>query len=104
MAKEILIRALRGDRVEQTPWLPHIGTHAAQLLNVSAERYRQDAELLARGTVLCSDHYRCDGIALLDDPQMKAISLGRVPHSAEEGPPAIVSSPRYGLAPEQVLA
>ncbi len=56
MAKELLIRALRGERVEQTPWLPHIGTHAAQLLGVSAERYLQDAELLARGAVLCSDH------------------------------------------------
>ena len=49
MAKEPLIRALRGEPVEQTPWLPHIGTHAAQLLEVSAERYLQDAELLARG-------------------------------------------------------
>ena len=43
MAKELLIHALRGERVEQTPWLPHIGTHAAQLLDVSAERYLQDA-------------------------------------------------------------
>ena len=57
MVKELLIRALRGERVEQTPWLPHIGTHAAQLLDVSAERYLQDAELLARGAILCSDHY-----------------------------------------------
>ena len=46
MAKELLKRALRGERVEQTPWLPHIGTHAAQLLNVSAERYLQDSDLL----------------------------------------------------------
>ena len=52
MAKELLIGALRGERVEQTPWLPHIGTHPAQLLGVSAERYLQDAELLARGAVL----------------------------------------------------
>ncbi len=104
MAKELLIRALRGERVEPTPWLPHIGTHAAQLLDVSAERYLQDAELLARGAVLCSDHYRCDGIPLLDDPQMEAISLGCVPHWSEQGPPSIVSSPLYGLPPEQVVA
>jgi len=104
MAKELLIRALRGERVEQTPWLPHIGTHAAQLLGVSAERYLQDAELLARGAVLCSDHYRCDGIPLLDDPQMEAIALGCVPHWSEQGPPSIVSSPLYGLSPEQAVA
>src|SRR5947209_13762028 len=104
MAKELLIRALRGERVEQTPWLPHSGTHAAQLLDVSAERYLQDAELLARGWVLCADHYRCDGIPLLDDPQMEAISLGCVPHWSEQGPPSIVSSPLYGLPPEQVVA
>jgi pyruvate-formate lyase-activating enzyme len=76
MAKELLIGALRGERVEQTPWLPHIGTHPAQLLGVSAERYLQDAELLARGAVLCAEHYRCDGIPLVDDPQLEAISLG----------------------------
>jgi uroporphyrinogen decarboxylase len=104
MAKELLIGALRGERVEQTPWLPHIGTHAAQLLDVSAARYLQNAELLARGAVLCAEHYRCDGIPLLDDPQMEAISLGCVPHWSEQGLPSIVSSPLYGLTPEQVVA
>src|SRR5947208_13693943 len=104
MVKELLIRALRGERVEQTPWLPHSGTHAAQLLDVSAERYLQDAELLARGAILCADHYRCDGIPLLDDPQMEAIALGCVPHWSEQGPPSIVSSPLYGLPPAQVIA
>src|SRR5260370_16854303 len=103
MAKELLIRALRGERVEQTPWLPHIGTHAAQLLEVSAERYLQDAELLARGAVLCADHYGCDGIPLLDDPQMEAIALGCVPHWSEQGPPSIVSSPLYSLPSEPVI-
>src|SRR5579859_6344443 len=103
MAKELLIRALRGERVEQTPWLPHIGTHAAQLLNVSAERYLQDAELLARGAVLCSDRYRCDGIPLLDDPQMEAITLGCTPHWSEQGPPSIIASPLYNIPAEQIL-
>jgi uroporphyrinogen decarboxylase len=104
MGKELLLRALRGERVEHTPWLPHIGTHAAQLLGVSAERYLQDAEQLARGAVLCAEHYRCDGIPLLDDPHMEAISLGCVPHWSEQGLPAVVSSPLYGLPPEQVVA
>ena len=104
MAKELLILALRGERVEQTPWLPHIGTHAAQLLDVSAERYLQDAELLARGAVLCAERYRCDGIPLLDDPQMEAIALGCVPHWSEQGPASIVASPLYALPAEQVVA
>ena len=100
MAKELLIGALRGERVEQTPWLPHIGTHPAQLLGVSAERYLQDAELLARGAVLGAEHYGCDGIPLVDDPQLEAISLGCVPHWSEQGPPSIVSSPLYTLPAE----
>ncbi len=104
MAKELLIRALRGERVEQAPWLPHIGTHAAQLLDVSAERYLQDAELLARGAVLCAERYCCDGIPLLDDPQMEAIALGCVPHWSEQGPASIVASPLYALSAEQVVA
>ncbi len=104
MAKELLIQALRGEQVERTPWLPHIGTHAAQLLGVSAERYLQDAELLASGAVLCADHYSCDGIPLIDDPQMEAISLGCVARWSEQGPPSIVSSPLYRLPPEEVIA
>ncbi len=104
MAKELLIRALQGERVEQTPWLPHIGTHAAQLLGVSAERYLQDAGLLASGAIMCADRYNCDGIPLLDDPQMEAISLGCAPHWSEQGPPSVVSSPLYGLTPDEVVA
>src|SRR5207237_10647011 len=104
MVKELLIRALRGEHVEQTPWLPHIGTHAAQLLECSAERYVQDAWLVARGAIVCADHYCCDGIPLLDDPQMEAISLGCVPHWSEQAPPSIVSSPLYRLPLEQVVA
>src|SRR5260221_11127286 len=87
MAKEPLIRALRGKRVEQIPWLPHIVTHAAQLLDVSAERYLQDAELLARGAILCADHYRCDGIPLMYDPQLAATALGCASHSLDPCPP-----------------
>jgi len=104
MGKELLMRALRGERVEQTPWLPHIGTHAAQLLEVSAKRYLQDAELLARGAILCAERYHCDGIPLLDDSQMEAIALGCVPHWSEQGLPSIVSSPLYALPAEQVVA
>ena len=104
LGKELLTHALQGERVEQTPWLPHIGTHASQLLGVSAERYLQDAGLLARGAVLCSDRYLCDGVPLLDDPQMEASSLGCVLHWSEQGPPSVTSSPLYGLPPEQLVA
>src|SRR5260370_21124069 len=103
MAKELLIRALLGERVERTPWLPHIGTHAAQLLGVSAERYLQEAELLAWGARLCAERYDCDGIPLLDDPQMEAVSLGCTLHWSEQGPPSIVSSPFYALPAEQLI-
>jgi len=80
MPKDVLLRALHGEHTEHAPWLPHIGTHPAQVLGVTAEDYLQDAELLARGAVLCAEKYGCDGIPLLDDPQMEAISLGCTPH------------------------
>lgn len=102
MAKDLLIRALRGERVAQTPWLPHIGTHAAQLLDVSAERYLQDTELMTRGMLLCADRYHCDGIPLLDDPSMEATTLGCTAHWSEQGPPSIVSSPLSRLPAEQM--
>ncbi len=103
MSKDMLLRALHGERTERIPWLPHIGTHVAQLLGVTAERYLQDAELLARGAVLCAEKYGCDGIPLLDDPQMEAISLGCTPHWSEQGPPSIVGSPLYNLKAEQLV-
>ncbi len=103
MTKAHLLQALHGERTEHTPWLPHIGTHAAQLLDVSAEQYLQDAELLARGAVLCAERYKCDGIPLLDDPQMEAITLGCTPHWSEQGPPSIIASPLYTIAPEQLI-
>ena len=102
MAKDHLIRALRGERVAQIPWLPHIGMHAAQLLGVSAQRYLQDADLLARGAILCVDRYHCDGIPLLDDPSMEAMTLGCTPHWSDQGPPSIVSSPLSMLSTEQL--
>jgi len=101
--KQELLRALRGEQVEQTPWLPHSGTHAAQLLGVSAERYLQDAQLLAHGAVLFAERYQCDGVPLVDDPQLEALSLGCIPHWSEQAPPSIISSPLYSLAPEQLV-
>lgn len=102
--KDTLLRALHGEHTEYIPWLPHIGTHAAQLLDVTAEQYLQDADLLASGAILCAERYECDGIPLLDDPQMEAISLGCTAHWSEQGPPSIISSPLYKVAPEQLVS
>ena len=103
MSKETLLQALHGAATSETPWLPHIGVHAAQLLGVPVEHYLQDADLLARGAVACAEKYGCDGIPLMDDPQMEAISLGCTPRWSEQGPPSIVGSPLYKIAPAQLL-
>jgi uroporphyrinogen-III decarboxylase len=102
MPKPDLIQALHGNHVERTPWLPHIGTHAAQLLGVSAEMYLQDAGLLAQGVLLCADRYQCDGIPLVDDPQLEAMSLGCQPHWSVEGPPSLISAPLAGIPAEHI--
>ena len=104
MPKENLLAALLGSQVKQTPWLPHIGTLAAQLLDVSAERYLQEAELLAKGALLCVDRYQCDGIPLVDDPQIEAISLGCLPHWSEQGPPSLTSTPLAHMSAAQLVA
>jgi uroporphyrinogen decarboxylase len=103
MSKETLLRALHGELTSSIPWLPHIGTHAAQLLGVSAQEYLQDADLLARGAIACAERYHCDGIPLVDDPQMEAITLGCTPRWSEQGPPSIVASPLYNIAPGQLV-
>jgi uroporphyrinogen-III decarboxylase len=103
MAKETLLRALHGEQMADIAWLPHIGTHAAQLLGVTAERYLQNADLLAAGAIACAERYGCDGIPLVDDPQMEAITLGCTPHWSEQGPPSIIASPLYNLASKDLL-
>ena len=102
MAKELLMRALHGEEVTQIPWLPHIGIHAAQLLDVSVQDYLQDAALLAKGALLCVDRYHCDGIPLLDEPTMEAISLGCTPHWSSQRSPSIISSPLAAFTAEQL--
>lgn len=103
MSKETLLRALHGEYTSDIAWLPHIGTHAAQLLGVTAERYLQDTDLLAAGAIACAERYGCDGIPLVDDPQMEAITLGCTPHWSEQGPPSIIASPLYNIASEHLL-
>lgn len=103
MSKETLLQALHGERTSVIPWLPHIGTHAAQLLSVTAEQYLQDVDLLARGAVACAERYECDGIPLLDDPQMEAMTLGCTARWSEQGPPSIIASPLYNITPQQLM-
>lgn len=102
-ADHALLRALRGEWTERVPFVPYSGTWPARLLGVGANRYLRDPALLADGAVRLAADFGADGVPLMTDPQMEAISLGCKAHWSEVGPPSVASHP-LGLVPAADLA
>lgn len=98
-----LLRALRGAWTEHIPFLPYTGTWPARLLDVPADRYLQDPVVLANGVVRFAVTFGADGVPLMTDPQMEAISLGCKAHWSAIGPPSVASHP-LGQVPAVQLA
>lgn len=106
----VLLQALRGAWTERVPFLPYTGTWPARLVEAPADRYLQDPMLLADGAVRFARTFGADGVLLMADPQMEAISLGCKAHWSAVGPPSVASHPlgqieatRLALQPDDVL-
>jgi len=89
----LLLRALRGEWTEHIPFVPYNGTWPAHLLGVTADRYLRDAGLLAAGALRLAVEFGADGVSLMTDPQMEALSLGCKPRWSDTGPPSVASHP-----------
>ncbi len=98
-----LLRALRGEWTDTVPFLPYSGMWPARLLGVTAHRYLQDATLLARGAVRLAREFGADGVPLMTDPQMEAISLGCKAHWSEVAPPSVASHPLGQVAADRFV-
>lgn len=93
MGKQRVIDAYRGKKTDKVPWVPYVGVHGAFLLGERADRYLQDADLLARGVLHSARRYKAEGIPLCFDLQVEAMAMGCEARWWEDNPPAITVHP-----------
>ncbi|MCG8400104.1 MAG: hypothetical protein MJA84_00740 [Firmicutes bacterium] len=93
MGKQLLIDAYHGKKTEKAPWVPYAGVHCAYLIEEKADVYLQDADLIAKGVLYTVERYKADGIPLLFDLNVEAMSMGCEAKWYPDNPPAIVGHP-----------
>jgi MtaA/CmuA family methyltransferase len=98
--KELLLRALKGEKTERPAWLPYVGCHGGQLVGATAEQYLQSADLIVEGLSKARELYKPDGLPIVFDLQLEAEVLGCELHWAEKTPPSVVSHPMSMLEGE----
>ena len=102
MAKQMLIDATRGKRTAKAPWVPYAGCNCAYLIKEKADRYFQDADLLAKGVVAAAKTYHADGIPLLFDLSVEAESVGCELEYWEDNVPSVRTHPCETKTPEEL--
>ncbi len=85
--------AITCQTVDRTPWVPFVGAHAANLLNLTATEYLRSAEHMVQGVNTAIERYQPDGIPIAFDLQIEAEALGCELQWADDNPPAVISHP-----------
>ncbi len=93
MGKQDVINAIRGLPTERVPWVPYSGVHSAFLIGEPADTYLQDPDTIARGVLNAAQRYKADGIPLIFDLSVEAISMGCSHRWWPDNPPSIVGHP-----------
>ncbi|MDF2678645.1 MAG: hemE 2 [Bacillota bacterium] len=92
-SRELVLKAIRNEETIRAPWVPFVGCHAAKLIDVNAEEFFKDADLIVNGVKAAAEKYRADGIPALFDLQIEAEALGCELLWAKSNPPSVVSHP-----------
>ena len=85
--------AITREPIERPAWVPLVGVHGASLINESAGRYLQSADLIERGLRRAVELYQPDGLPIAFDLQLEAEVLGCELAWAERTPPSVASHP-----------
>ncbi len=99
--KSLLLRALRGEPVNRSPWVPFVGVHGGALVGCDATTYLQDADKIVAGLTAAAERYQPDGLSVVFDLQLEAEVLGCELMWAQETPPSVATHPLnddYNLA------
>lgn len=91
--KEILVKTLRHEAVDQVPWVPFAGVHAGLLKNYTAKEVLQDGEKLFQSLMEVNQLYKPFGQPVVFDLQVEAECLGCGLAWAEDTPPSVMSHP-----------
>lgn len=90
---ELIKRAMKLEEVERIPWLPFVGSHAGELLGITATEYLSSTEKIVDGVNKAIEMYDPDGIPISFDLQIEAETLGCKLNWADDNPPAVISHP-----------
>jgi MtaA/CmuA family methyltransferase len=98
--RELIQKSFRLESVVRIPWIPFIGIHGGNLIDVTAEKYLKSSDNIVSGINKAVDLYKPDGIPVTFDLQIEAEALGCKLAWSDQNPPAVISHP---LAGEKVL-
>jgi len=93
MGKERLFRALKGEDVEQLPWVPFAGIHAGKIKSMPADELLKDEDKLFECLLEVNKQYHPDGQPIMFDLQIEAEILGCKLKWLEKSPPVVDSHP-----------
>ncbi|MFH1116617.1 MAG: uroporphyrinogen decarboxylase family protein [Pseudomonadota bacterium] len=93
MGKQDVIDAVRGLPTQRVPWVPYCGVHSAFLIDEPADTYLQNPDAIVRGVVHAAERYKADGIPLIFDLGVEAISMGCPHRWWPDNPPSITGHP-----------
>ncbi len=93
MGKQDVIDAVKGLPTSKVPWVPYSGVHSAFLIGEPADKYLQNPDLMAKGVIFATERYKADGVPLLFDLTVEAISMGCEHKWWPDNPPSITGHP-----------
>lgn len=89
--RELVLNALRCEKVERIPWVPFTGVHCAKMLGIDAETYLRSPQDIVKGVKLAAEKYLADGVCSVFDLQIEAEALGCGLKWSKNNPPAVVT-------------
>lgn len=96
MGKDLILKALRHEKVDEVPWVPFSGVHAGFLKGYSAREVLTDGDKLFDSLMEVHKLYAPDGMPIVFDLQIEAEILGCELLWAEDNPPSVMSHPFAG--------
>ena len=75
--RERVLRAIRRQPTDVTPWVPFVGVQGAALMGMGAHEYLRDAAHLVAGAEKARALYRPDALPVAFDLQLEAEDLTR---------------------------
>lgn len=87
--KDLVMKALRCEETERTPWVPFTGVHAAKLIGMDAETYLRSPKNIVAGVKTAAERYFADGVCSVFDLQIEAEALGCELKWSKNNPPAV---------------